>query len=176
MGNVDLDKDAIIAMIWKEDVREKKNMDGVSMEKKCFYGHLKQYETEYVSPERGSQVKCRNRQGYQQRYQQGGSVYNIDYDRKPPHMIDHQLRQDTRIHENMNRELREEIIREVEERITFLVQSLKTQQVQNMTPPVPSARCSDATISTPAPSNGATGTAAKSFKIKKNTKEVPKKE
>ena len=43
---------------------------------------------------------------------------------------------------------------------------------------VPSAkylRCSDATMSTPAPSNGATGTAAKSLKIKNNTKEVPKK-
>ena len=40
---------------------------------------------------------------------------------------------------------------------------------------VPSARCSDATISPPAPSNGATGTAAKSLKLKKNRKEVPKK-
>ena len=79
-------------------------------------------------------MEGRNRQGYQQRYQQGGPVYNIDYDRKPPHMIDHQVRQDTRINENMNRELKEEIIREVEEIITFLVQSLKTQQVQNMTP------------------------------------------
>ena len=109
-------------------------MDGVSMEKKCFYGHLRQHETEYASPERGSQVEGRNRQGYQQRYQQGGPVYNIDYDRKPQHMIDNQLRQDTRIKENMDRELKEEIIREVEERITFLVQSLKTQQVQTMTP------------------------------------------
>ena len=79
-------------------------------------------------------MESRNRQGYQQRYQQGGPVYNIDYDRKPQHMIDNQLRQDTRIKENMNRELKEEIIREVEERITFLVQSLKTQQVQTMTP------------------------------------------
>ena len=69
-------------------------MDGVSMEK-CFYGHLRQYEPEYASPERGSQVEGRNRQGYQQRYQQGGPVYNIDYDRKPRHMIDHQVRQDT---------------------------------------------------------------------------------
>ena len=35
----------------------------------------------------------------------------------------------------MNRELKEEIIREVEEIITFfLVQSQKTQQAQNMTP------------------------------------------
>ena len=79
-------------------------------------------------------MEGRNRQGYQQRYQQGGSVYNIDYDRKPQHMIDNQLRQDTRINVNMNRELKEEIIREVEERITFLVQSLKTLHVQNMTP------------------------------------------
>ena len=37
-----------------------------------------------------------NRQGYQQ----GGSAYNIDYDRKLPHMIDNPLRQDTRINEN----------------------------------------------------------------------------
>ena len=84
--------------------------------------------------ERGSQVEGRNRRGYQQRYQQGGPVYNIDYDRKLQHMIDNQLRQDTRIKENMNRELKEKIIREVEERITFLVQSLKTQYVQTMTP------------------------------------------
>ena len=33
MGNVDLDKYVIIAMIQKEDVREKKNMDCVSMGK-----------------------------------------------------------------------------------------------------------------------------------------------
>ena len=79
-------------------------------------------------------MEGRDRQGYQQRYQQGGPVYNIDYDIKPQHMIDEQLRQDTRINVNMNRELKEEIIRGVEERITFLVQSLKTQQVQNMTP------------------------------------------
>ena len=109
-------------------------MDGVSLGKSVLYGHLWQYETEYASPERGSQVEGRNRQGYQQRYQQGGPVYNIYYDRKPPHMIDNQLRQDTRINENRNRELKEKIIGEVEERITFLVQSLKTQQVQNMTP------------------------------------------
>ena len=36
-----------------------------------------------------------------------GLSYNIDYDRKPPHMIVNQLRQDTRIKENMNRELKE---------------------------------------------------------------------
>ena len=102
----------------------------VSVWKKVFYGHLRQYETEYASPERGSQVEGRDRQGYQQ----GRPVYNIDYDRKPPHMIDNQLRQNTRINENMNRELKEESIREVEERITFLVQSLKKQQVKNMTP------------------------------------------
>ena len=93
-------------------------MDGFSMGK-VFYGHLKQYETEYASPERGSQVEGRNRQGYQQIYQQGRPAYNIDYDRKPQHMIDDQLTQDTRINVNMNRELKEEIIREVEERITF---------------------------------------------------------
>ena len=95
----------------------------VSVWEKCFYGYLRQYETEYASPERGSQVEGRNRQGYQQRYQQryqqGGPVYNIDYDRKPQHMIDNQLRQDTRINVNMNRELKEEIIREVEEIITL---------------------------------------------------------
>ena len=85
-----------------------------------FYGHLRQYETEYESPERGSQVEDRNRQEYQERYQQGGPVYNIDYDRKPPHIIYNQLRQDTRINENRNRELKEEIIREVDEIITFL--------------------------------------------------------
>ena len=55
-------------------------MDGVSLEKKkCFYGHLMRYETEYASPERGSQVGGINRQGYQQIYHQGGPVYNIDY-------------------------------------------------------------------------------------------------
>ena len=86
---------------------------------KVFYGHLRQYETYYASQERGSQVEDRNRQGYQQIYQQGGHVYNIDYDRKPPHMIDNQLRQDTRINENRDRELKEEIIREVEGKNTF---------------------------------------------------------
>ena len=85
------------------------------------------YETEYASPERGSQVEGRNRQGYQQ----GGPVYNINYDRKPPHMIDNQFRQDTRINENRNRELKEEIIREVG-KIIFFVESQKTQ-VQNIT-------------------------------------------
>ena len=49
-------------------------------------------------------------------------------------MIDNQLRQDTRINVNMIREIKEEIIREVEEKSTFLVPSLNTQQVQNMTP------------------------------------------
>ena len=79
----------------------------VSVWKKVFlYGHLRRYETEYSSPERGSQVERRNRQGYQQRYQQGGPVYNIDYDRKPPHMIDNQLRQESRINEIMNRKLK----------------------------------------------------------------------
>ena len=89
----------------------------VSVGKQVFYGHLRQYETQYAIPERGSEVEGRTRQGYQQ----GGPVYNIDYDRKHQHMIDNQLRQDTQINENMNRELKEEIIREVEERITFLV-------------------------------------------------------
>ena len=91
-------------------------------------------------------MEGRNRQGYQQ----GGPVYNINYDRKPQHMIDNQLRQDPRINVNMNRELKKGIMREVEE----------TKHDTT----VPSARCSDATISTPAPSNGATGTAAKSLK------------
>ena len=36
MGNVNLDKDAILVMIYKEDVKEKKTMDGVSMEKSVF--------------------------------------------------------------------------------------------------------------------------------------------
>ena len=49
-------------------------------------------------------MEGRNRQGYQQ----GGPVYNIDYDRKSPHMIDNQLRQDTRINETRNREQKEE--------------------------------------------------------------------
>ena len=102
------------------------------------------------------------------------SVYNIDYDRKPQHMIDDQLRQDTRIYVNMNSELKEEIIRGVEEIIVFFSAEPKDTSTKYDTT-VPSARCSDATISTPAPSNGATGTAAKSLKIKKNTKEVPKK-
>ena len=75
MGNVDLDKDA---RDLEEDVRWMVSV----WEKKCFYGHLRHYETEYASPERGSQVEGRNRQGYQQRYQQGWPVYNIDYDRK----------------------------------------------------------------------------------------------
>ena len=88
-------------------------------------------------------------------------------------MIDDQLRQDTRINVNMNRELKEEIIRGVEEIITFFSAEPKDTSTKHDTT-VPSARCSDATISTPAPSNGATGTAAKSLKIKKNAKEVPK--
>ena len=60
-------------------------------------------------------MEGRNRQGYQQ----GGPVYKIDYDRNPPKIIDNQLRQDTRINENMNRKLKEEIIRDVEEMISF---------------------------------------------------------
>ena len=64
----------------------------MSVWKKC----LRQNETEYASPERGSQVEGCNRQ----RYHLSGPAYNIDYDRKPPHMIDNQLRQDTRINEN----------------------------------------------------------------------------
>ena len=92
-------------------------MDGVSMGKSVFYGQLRQYETEYASPERGSQVEGRNRKAYQQRSTRG-PVYNIDYDRKPQHMIDDQLRT-TRINVNMNRELKEEFIREIEERIPF---------------------------------------------------------
>ena len=126
-----------------------------------------------ASPKRGSKVEGRNRQGYEQRYQQGGPVYNIDYDRKPQHMIDDQLRQDTRINVNMNRELKEEIIRGVEERIVFFSAEPKDTKSTKHDTTVPSARCSDATISTPAPSNGATCTSAKSFK--KNSKEVPKK-
>ena len=74
---------------------------------KSVYGHLRQYKTEYASPERGSQVEGRNRQGYQRRYQQRGLVYNIYDDRKPPHMIYNPLRQDTGINDNMNRELKE---------------------------------------------------------------------
>ena len=97
MSNVDYQK-CNYSHDLERDVREKKNMDGVSMGK-SFYGHRRQYETEHASPERGSQVEGRNRQGYQQ----GGPIYNIGYDRKPPHMIDNQLRQDTRINENMNR-------------------------------------------------------------------------
>ena len=60
-------------------------------------------------------MEGRNRQGYQQ----GGPVYKIDNDRKPRRMIDNQLRQDTRINENRNGELKEEMIREVEEIINF---------------------------------------------------------
>ena len=47
-------------------------MDGVSMD---FFlmDTFRQYDTEYTSPERGSQLKGRNRQGYQQRSQQGGA-------------------------------------------------------------------------------------------------------
>ena len=95
-------------------------------------------------------MEGRNRQVYQQRYQQGGPVSNIDYDRKPQHMIDNQLRQDTRINENMNRELKEEIIREVEERITFSAKPKDKTSTKHDTT-VPSARCSDTTISTPDP-------------------------
>ena len=74
-------------------------------------------------------------------------------------MIDNQLRQDIRINENMNRELKK--YKRGRGKNYFLVQSLKTQHVQNMTPCiVSSARCSDATISTSASSNGVAGTAA----------------
>ena len=90
-------------------------------------------------------------------------------------MMDNQLRQDTVINANMNRKLKEEIIRVVEERITFFSAEPKDTTSTKHDTTVPSARCSDATISPPATSNGATCTAAKSLKIKKNTKEVPKK-
>ena len=67
-----------------------------------------------------------NRQGYQQ----GVPAYNIDYDRKLPHMIDNQLRQDTRI----NKEWKKRTKRRNYQRSR--VQSLKTQQVQDMPPQV----------------------------------------
>ena len=38
-----------------------------------------------------------------------GHVYNIEYDRNPQHMVDNQLRQDTRINDNMNRELKKKL-------------------------------------------------------------------
>ena len=35
-SNADLDTDVILAMMWKEDVREKKNLDGAFLGKKMF--------------------------------------------------------------------------------------------------------------------------------------------
>ena len=34
--NADLDADVILAMMWKEDVREKQNLDGAFLEKMFF--------------------------------------------------------------------------------------------------------------------------------------------
>ena len=72
----------------------------------------------------------------------------------------------------MNRELKEETKRGRGKNYIFSAEPKDTTSTKHDTT-VPSSRCSDATTSTP--SNGATGTAAKSLKIKKNTKEVPKK-
>ena len=67
--------------------------------KKCF----RQYETEYQAQNEAVKWKVEIDKDINNR----GPVYNIDCDRKPPHMIDNQLRQDTRINENRNRKLKE---------------------------------------------------------------------
>ena len=54
------------------------------------------------------------------------------------------------------------------------MQSLKTQRSTKHDTTVPSARCGDATISTPVPSNGATCTTAKSLIITKKKKRKKK--
>ena len=129
-SNADLDVDVILAMMWKDDVREKKNLDGAFLEKKCFYGHLLQNDTDYSRQKRGSEMEVKNRQGYQR----GGHVYNNEYNRNFPSRIDNHLRHDVGINDKSQKDLKEEIIGEVEKRIIFLVQSIKTQQIQNVTP------------------------------------------
>ena len=55
-SNADLDVDVILAMMWKEDVREKKNLDGAFLEKNVFMdGHLLQNDTEYSRQKRGTE-------------------------------------------------------------------------------------------------------------------------
>ena len=73
-------------------------------------------------------MEVKNRQGYQR----GGHVYNNEYNRKFPSRIDNQLRHDVGINENekSQRDLKEEIIGEVEKIIYFLVQSIKKQPIQ----------------------------------------------
>ena len=56
-SNADLDADVILAMMWKEDVREKKNLDGAFLGKNVFYGHLLQNDTEYSRQRRGSEME-----------------------------------------------------------------------------------------------------------------------
>ena len=116
-NNADLNADVILAMMWKEDVREKKNLDGAFLGKKCFYGHLLQNDTEYSRQMRGNEIEIKNRQGYQR----GGHVYNNKYNRNLPSMIDNQLRHDVGINESekKSKNLKEEIIEEVEKRIIF---------------------------------------------------------
>ena len=68
------------------------------------------------------------------------------------------------------KDLKEEIIGEVEKIIIFLVQSIKTQQIQNVTQQY---QQQDATISSAVPTNGATDTTTAGLNIKVNKKKRP---
>ena len=83
-SNTDLDTDVILAMMWMEDGREKRNLDGAFLGKKCFYEHLLQNDTEYPRQKLGNEMKVKNSHGYQR----GGHVYNNEYNRKFPSRID----------------------------------------------------------------------------------------
>ena len=54
-SNADLDADVILAMMWKEDVREKKNLDGAFWEKNVFMDTC--YRMTQTTPDKSEVVK-----------------------------------------------------------------------------------------------------------------------
>ena len=82
-------------------------MDGVSFEKIVFMDTLDSLRHNMQAQNEAVMWKVKIDKDINN---ESGPVYNIDYDRKPLHMIDNQLRQDTRINENRNRELKEKLL------------------------------------------------------------------
>ena len=112
-------------------------------------------------------MEVKNRQGYQR----GGHVYNNEYNRNFPSRIGNRLRHDVGITESekSQKDLKEEIIGGRKNKIN-LVQSIKTQQIQNVTP---QHQQQDATISSAVTTNGATDTTTAGLNIKVNKKKRP---
>ena len=115
-------------------------------------------------------MEVKNRQGYQR----GGHVYNNEYNRNFPSRIDNRLRHDVGINESekSQKDLKEEIIGEIEKIINFFSAKHKNTTYTKCDTTVSTARCNDATISSAVPTNGATDTTA-GLNIKVNKKKRP---